>query len=141
MSSMFTLDADIHSAMAGLASRRTDVIEGSEGSPASPGVAGITTGRRRHVIRQRLVRHARITSRMTVCTRTCHDYGMGIRCDQRHPCPSGTVANAACFRRRNMQCRLARSCRTVMTAHTGLACQLGRCMRKTGRQPSCRAVA
>lgn len=66
MSCMLTLDPDIHTAMAGLAIRRTDVAEGSERRPARPGMAGITTGGRRHVIRQRLVRHAGITGYMTV---------------------------------------------------------------------------
>lgn len=66
---------------------------------------------------------------------------MAIRRDQRHPGTSRTVANATCFGRRNMQRRLACSRRTVMTARTSLACQLGSGVCKTGRQPGCRAVA
>lgn len=60
-------DANIARIVTSLASGRTDVIEAGHRSPGCLGMAGIATGRRRHVV-CRLVIHPRIIDEMARCT-------------------------------------------------------------------------
>ena len=118
--------------MTSLASSGTDVIETSYRAPCRLVMAGIATGRRRHVVR-RLEVHAREADQVAGIARSSRHASMGVGRDQRQPGHARTVTDVTGLCCRNMHRRLAGSDRAVVTTNTGLAADLGNCMCKAGR--------